>query len=271
MSAVCRLAVLGDPLIFTLSPALHRAGLEAIGWRGESGAIRTPAGALADRLQELAAAGYRGVNLTHPLKPLALDHVRKVSGAARRARSINTVGFDAGGGWGETTDGAGFVDFLRWLGRDAMRERTVLLGSGGAARSLALALTEAGGAAPTVSTRRPEAARAGWSEVPHAGWVAWRSSEERTALAQATLVIHATPLADAEGPAPLGWLPPQALLVDLVYGEATTPWVRAARAAGLNAHDGLGLLVFQARRSLSLWTGHEVPLEALARAVGWPR
>jgi shikimate dehydrogenase len=59
--------------------------------------------------------------------------------------------------------------------------------------------------------------------------------------------------------------------VDLVYGPEVTPWVRAARAAGIEAVDGLGLLVFQAQRSLALWTGREVPLAPLARAVGWPR
>jgi shikimate dehydrogenase len=64
---------------------------------------------------------------------------------------------------------------------------------------------------------------------------------------------------------------PAILAIDLVYGPEPTAWVRAARALGLQAYDGLGLLVFQARRSLALWTGQEVPLEPLAEAVGWPR
>ena len=56
-----------------------------------------------------------------------------------------------------------------------------------------------------------------------------------------------------------------------MYGERPTPWVLSARALGMEAWDGLGLLVFQARRSLSIWTGAEIPLAPLARAVGWPR
>ena len=56
-----------------------------------------------------------------------------------------------------------------------------------------------------------------------------------------------------------------------MYGAEVTPWVLSARAAGLEALDGLGLLAFQARRSLALWTGRDVPIEPLLAAVGWPR
>jgi shikimate 5-dehydrogenase len=60
-------------------------------------------------------------------------------------------------------------------------------------------------------------------------------------------------------------------VVDLTYGEEVGTWVKECRARGLRALDGLGLLVHQARRALSIWTGRAVPLEPLARAVGWPR
>ena len=265
-----RLAVLGDPLDYTRSPDLHRAGLEALGIACESRAIRTPREALGVRLRELAGQGCRGVNLTAPLKHAALAHLARVSGAARRARSVNTVGFDPAGAWGDTTDGPGFLDLLRWLGRRPAAERVVLLGAGGAARSLSLALIECGCEDIAVSARRPEAAE-DWREIPEATLVAWRSRAEIEALGWATLVVHATPLADAVRPAPLEAVARGALVVDLCYGPRPTPWICAARAAGLHAWDGLGLLVFQARRSLSLWTGREVPVDPLARAVGWPR
>jgi shikimate dehydrogenase len=138
-----KLAVLGDPLRYTRSPDLHRAGLEAAGLAGESSAIRTPLAELGARLDALAAAGWRGVNLTHPLKEAALELLPRLSDASRRARAVNTVGFEDGGAWGDTTDGAGFVDLLRWRGRDPAAERVVLLGAGGAARGLALALADA--------------------------------------------------------------------------------------------------------------------------------
>lgn len=269
--APVRLAVLGDPLAYTRSPDLHRAGLAAAGLAGESQARRTPITELGATLAELAATGFTGVNLTHPLKEAALDHVARVSAPARRARSVNTIGFATDGAWGETTDGQGLLDFLASLGRDPAGERTVFIGAGGAARSLALALASAGAPACTVSARTPERAAGAWAALPGVRRVTWRSADESHALESATLVINATPLGGAEHPAPLAAIAAPALILDLVYGAEITPWVRAARAEGRDAYDGLGLLVHQARRSLELWLERPVPVEPLARAVGWPR
>ena len=270
MSERWALAVLGDPLAYTRSPDLHRAGLAALGLDGASEALPTPVERLGERLRTLAARGVRGVNLTHPLKEAALDHVARVSDAARRARSVNTIGFAGDGWWGDTTDGPGFLDWLASLGRTPGDERPLMLGGGGAARSLALALADAG-APCTISVRRPDAVAAAWSEIPHARRVGWRSVAEDEALEGATMIINATPLAGAQPPLPVDRIARTALVVDLVYGPAPTAWVLEARARGREAWDGLGLLVYQARRALELWTGQPVPVEPLAAAVGWPR
>jgi shikimate dehydrogenase len=266
-----RLAVLGDPLRYTRSPELHRAGLAALGLAGDSEALPTPRATLPARLAELAERGFRGVNLTMPLKEAVLPHLARVSAAARAARSVNTVGFDAGGWWGDTTDGPGLLDLLAELERTpSARDRVVMLGAGGAARSLAGALLAAG-VTLTVSARRTDAAAEAWRDLPAATIVGWRSAGERNALGAATLVIHATPLGGEEEPAPLDAIAREALLLDLIYAPELTPWVRRARTLGLSSHDGLGLLVHQARRSLALWFGTLPPLDPLARAVGWPR
>jgi shikimate dehydrogenase len=262
--------VLGDPLRFTRSPELHRAGLAAVGWSGDSVALRTPLEGLRDRLSELRAAGYTGVNLTHPLKEAALEQVAKVSETARACRSINTIGFSEEGGWGDTTDGPGFLDLLEELGRHPVGERVVLLGAGGASRSLALSLVSAG-ARVTVWARRIEAANDSWRGIAGVEVVTWEGPEALDALGRARLVVNATPVSEERSPLPAERLPGGALTVDLTYAESLTPWVVALRGAGCTAIDGLGLLVYQARRSLSLWTGTPVPLEPLARAVGWPR
>src|SRR5207249_1157969 len=122
-----------------------------------------------------------------------------------------------------------------------------------------------------VSARRPDEARERWGGLEAATVIPWRSAEERLALGNATLVVHATPLAGADEPAPLPGVARGALLIDLRYEPGVTAWVRKARALGFEAYDGLGLLVFQARESLVIWTGLDVPIDPLARAVGWPR
>jgi shikimate dehydrogenase len=263
------LAVLGDPLAYTQSPAIHRAGLAVLGQDGASEAHRTAPGALGERLRALAARGCRGVNLTSPLKQVVLEHLDRVSEAGRAARSVNTVGFEPDGWWGDTTDGPGLVDLMGSLGRRVPGERVVLLGAGAAARSLALAL-RAAGAAVAASARRPGEIGGAWSGIPGARLVSWRSQEEGRALAEATVVVNSTPIRDRE-PVPLARVPHGALLLDLAYGPRLTPWVRMARAQGRQAYDGLGLLVFQGRRSLALWFARPVPVDPLARAVGWPR
>ena len=260
------LAVLGDPLAYTCSPALHRAGLSALGLAGSSAALRTTADALGDRLRELATHGFRGVNLTNPLKERALAHLDRASEASRTARSVNTVGFAADGWWGDTTDGPGFIDLLATLGRDPSREHVWMLGGGGAARSLALSLREAG-AGVTCSVRRPEEARASWKNIRGVTLIPWPALGDKMDR-DVTLVVNATPL---DAPVALETLPARALIIDLRYGPDVRGWIRAARAAGREAYDGLGLLVFQARRSLALWLSRPVPVDPLARAVGWPR
>lgn len=268
MSAIVRLGVLGDPLTYTRSPDLHRAGCRWLGFECESSALRTPPNQLAGRLEELAAAGYRGVNVTHPLKADVLRFVPQASERARRGRSANTVGFEPGRPWADSTDGAGFLDLLAHLGRRPAAERTVLLGAGGSARSLALALEGVGAAPPVVTARDPRKRAGAWSDLGVA-WTAWRSAEERAALARATLVVNCTPLTSADGPVPLDDLPREALVIDLVYAPEPTPWQRALGRGGRWALDGMGMLVHQARHSLALWFGREVPVEVLAEAVGW--
>lgn len=268
---VTRLAVLGDPLRFTRSPELHRAGCAALGLACESVAVRTTALELPARLDRLAAEGYRGVNLTHPLKEAALAHLARASDAAIAARSVNTVSLPERAG--DTTDGPGFLDLLEELGRDPRDPHSgsvVLLGAGGAARSLAWSLERAGAPPPVVSARDPIRAAAGCQGLA-AHWVGWRSDAEAEALRGASVIVNCTPLFDDATPAPMELLARDALVLDLVYAPELTPWVAQARAAGRAAFDGLGLLVHQARHSLALWLERDVPLAPLARAVGWPR
>jgi len=263
-----RLAVLGDPLRYTRSPELHRAGLAATGRAGESMALVTPIARLPQRLGELARAGFRGCNLTMPLKQPALACVARVSERARRARSVNTIGFDGDATWGDTTDGPGFLSWLASLGRSPRGLQVLLLGAGGAARSLAVSLAEAE-ADVYASARDPDAHAAAWHDL--GAVVAWRSPAETDALRRSDVVVNATPLADPNAVLPVAALSDTALVVDLRYEEAPTAWVMAARARGLDAMDGLGLLVHQARLSLELWFEETVPLPPLERAVGWPR
>ncbi len=261
------LAVLGDPLDYTLSPALHEAGLAALGIAGASRAIRTRAAELAGRLDTLEAEGLRGVNLTMPLKEAVLPLLERVSESAARARSVNTVVFDPVGRTGASTDGPGFLDLLAVEGLDPQAQRVVFLGAGGAARSVAAALAGAGARSVRAATRDPARHAGTFRALGLDPPLALDGAEVHAALAAATLVIQATPLRELEGPLDPALVPVEAVAIDMGYGAGPTPWVLALRARGVRARDGLGMLVHQARRSLALWTGRDVPLPTLWAAA----
>ena len=261
-----KLAVLGDPLRYTRSPDLHRAGCAALGLACESLALRTPVTELSATLDRLAREGYAGCNLTMPLKEPALALVGTATPAARRARSVNTITF-TDGRLGDTTDGAGFIDLLAAERRNAATCNITLLGAGGSARSLALAIAEAGGRpVDVISRREPEPGEA-WGGALGKRWSAWGTGAATRAIAVADVLVNCTPLAGDEFPVAIARIPRATLVVDLTYGERVTPWVAATRAAGLDAVDGLSLLVHQARRSLAIWFGRDVPLAPLVAAV----
>lgn len=277
MSSVVRLAVLGDPLLYTRSPDLHRAALAALGMSGDSRALRTAPEGLGARLEQLAAEGVAGFNVTHPLKEAVITHLARVAPDAQRARSVNTVGRESGRWWGDSTDGPGFTDWLTHFECDPARERVLIFGAGGAARSIALAMSRAGAEPVRVAVRAADSARQAAASASRDAWsglegacvmLAPGAELERALEDWASVVVNATPLSDAAGPRAPASLPGRPRVLDLVYGPEPTAWVRAARARGLEAHDGLGLLAFQARRSLSLWLEREVPIAPLLAAVG---
>ena len=259
-----KLAVLGDPLRYTRSPDLHRAGCSALGLACESVALRTPIAELPATLDRLVREGYTGCNLTMPLKEPALALVARASDSAVRARSVNTIAFAPEGMTGETTDGAGFMDLLAGERRNAATCQITLLGAGGSARSLARALDRAGGPPVRVVSRREPEPGEEWA------WTAWGSEAAGRAIAAAEVLVNCTPLDGDTFPVPVERIARGTLVVDLTYGERLTPWVAAARAAGLDAVDGLSLLVHQARHSLAFWFGRkpaDVPLAPLIAAV----
>jgi len=184
---------------------------------------------------------------------------------------VNTVGFDPGSRWGDSTDGDGFLDFLAAEGVDTASSSVLLLGAGGAARSVADALARAGARSIVPATRHPSRHAEAFAALGLAAPLAFDDPAVDDAFAAATLVIHATPARAIEGPLDPARVPRGARAVDMGYDETPTPWVRALRARGVTAWDGLGMLIHQARRSIALWTGRTPPLAALQAAVGWPR
>jgi len=269
--------VIGSPVAHSLSPLLHTSAFAALGladrWR--SFAFEVAPGDASGALEAMRAADIRGLSVTMPHKAAVAALVDECSDTARRLDAVNCVSNREGSLYGTNTDGEGFVSALaRGAGFDPAGRRCLVVGAGGAARAVILALAEAGATAVAVVNRTPERAfHAAGLAGPTGSAVALTDGSVAEAVGAADLVVNATPVGMA-GAAPVGeWLVPPGLLgagqvaADLVYAPRPTRWLAEAAATGATVLDGLGMLVHQAAAQLALWTGVEPPVAAMWRAA----
>jgi shikimate dehydrogenase len=271
-TATTRLAgVIGDPVEHSLSPTLHNAAFEALGLDWVYVAFPVPAGQGAAAVAAVRTLGLAGLSVTMPHKAEAARAVDRLTPVAERLGVINTVVVRGHELIGDSTDGAGFVDSLRHEGFDPDGRRCVVLGTGGAARAVALALGAAGAGAVIVVGRSPEAAAAGAGLAGRAGRIG--TVDE---VAAADLIVNATPIGmtlPSVGATPLplgldaGRLGGGQLVADLIYAPAITPLLAAASRQGATAVNGLGMLLHQAGRQIEAWTGLAPPLDVMAVAA----
>ena len=266
ISGATRVAgVIGDPVRHSLSPVLHNAAYEALGLDWVYAAFEVPLGATNDALDAVRALGLIGLSVTMPHKDAAAAACDELSPQAKALESVNTVTLTPDGRLlGDSTDGEGFVRSLHQAGHQPAAAPCLVLGAGGAARAVALALGLAG-AKVVVSARRDDAA-ARTAALAGGTTIAW--DERNNAIAAATFVVNATPIGMASEDCPVSIEPiePRHVVVDLVYHPLDTALLRGARSKGAQTIDGLGMLVHQAALQVERWSG-EVPPVAVMRAA----
>ena len=256
LTGKARLAgILGWPVAHSRSPRLHGFWLERHGIDGAYVPLPVRAEHFAEAVRGLAAAGFAGANVTIPHKEAAFALCGDIEASARRAGAVNTLVFKSGRIAGANTDGYGFLANLGAHGVDPAAGPALLLGAGGAARAIAAALIDAG-ARVAIASRRREQAEALAANLSALAVLDWR--DRAAALADQALVVNATS-AGMEGKAPLDLDLSRAaaglVVADIVYVPLQTPLLKAARAAGLRAVEGLGMLLHQARPGFAAWFG----------------
>jgi shikimate dehydrogenase len=274
--------VIGDPVRHSLSPVLHNAAFSALGLDWAYLAFPVAAGRARDALIGASALGVEGLSVTMPHKTAVAEALEHCSATAATLQAVNTVVRRQDDLIGESTDGQGFIDSLRSdPGFDPSGRRCLLVGAGGAARAVVLALAQAGAAEVVVVNRTPERGRAAATLAGPVGRMGQPAEIEGM-----DLVVNATPLGmtgdgrsqraeaaplgEAGDPSPLldvDRLGPGQVLVDLVYHPATTSLIEEARRRGVIALNGVGMLVHQAGLAFKLWTGEDAPLAAMRAAA----
>ena len=275
-----RAGVIGHPLSHSLSPAVFQPAFDAPPVDAGYEAWPTPPDELESRVGSLRADDVLGANVTIPHKEAIAPLLDRLDERAERIGAVNTIVNEGGQLVGHNTDATGFARALKEDARfDPKGNRIVVLGAGGAARAVCLALIEAKAQTILLTGRSPQRLDKLVREfrgLTSAGititWAHWLDGVFMTALPKADLLVNCTPVgtrgSETEGESPIqdDFLPTSGIVFDLVYNPPETPLLKAAKAAGATPVSGLGMLVYQAAESFRLWTGQDASVERMLEA-----
>ncbi len=268
------LALIGDPVGHSLSPAMHNAAFAADGLDFVYVALRVASEDLPAAVRGAAALGLRGFNVTMPHKRAMVPLVDELDEGARISGAVNTVVIEGQTLRGFNTDGPGMVEACREAGIGLEGQGVVLLGAGGAAASIAAAFCDAGIGELRIVNRNPEHAATLADKLREAGKrveIEVHATGALDGTVRAPIVVNTTPLGMRDGdplPLPPEYLDGGTTLVDAVYRpDAETALVRQAREQGANVVTGQRMLLYQGVLAQRLWTGRQPNVEAMDGAL----
>jgi len=274
-----RVGLIGFPLAHSLSPVIQGVAFAHHGLPERYELWETEATQLEERVRGLRAGDYLGANVTIPYKEDVILYLDRLDSLVERTGAVNTIVNEHGHLAGYNTDVIGFARALENAGFAARGQRAVVLGAGGAARAVGVALVEGGIgeiALTDILSSRSEALATVLRSLAPATEVRVCSLDAES-LPKATnacqLLVNCTPVgmrhSSSEGQLPLSaaMIPPGIVVFDLVYNPLVTPLLAAAQARGARIIGGLTMLVYQAAASFRLWTGLEAPEKEMMAAA----
>lgn len=267
--------LLGFPVEHSISPAMHNAAFQALELNWHYTLHRTAPGDLEATIRQCVEDRYEGWNVTVPYKERIVDYLDEISPEVEATGACNTVRLHNGLLLGYNTDIAGFLGGLEEAGGIQHSSRAVLLGAGGAARAVALALAMLGhGVCVLARNAEQSDSLAGYLQASAHLGVEHGNLDATTLnsnLERAALLVNCTPSGmwpqAQSSPLPDGvHLPPHVLVYDLVYRPRPTRLLEQAHRAGCRTQDGLTMLVHQGAAAFKIWTGLAAPVQIMTRA-----
>lgn len=264
-------AVLGSPVSHSLSPALYSAAFSELGINGDYVAIECGQGELSETYSDLQGRNIRALSITMPLKEAIIPLLEKIDSNAQLLNAVNCVSFVDGLAVGHNTDGDGCCDALEEQGGASLRGASaVVLGAGGTARSVALALGRRGARVAIVNRTLGNAeslCRRLSDDIASCGGEV-RVGEAHD-VRQATVLVNTTSVGmnSTETPLMSEHLHSNLVVLDAVYQPMDTTLLVNARRAGATTVDGLWMLIQQARRQCVHQFGQKPPTDVLRQAA----
>ncbi len=275
-----RVGIIGYPIGHSISPIFQQAAFDHCSLDATYRTWEVETGSLPEFLHELRSPDTLGVNVTVPHKEAVIPHLDVVGDWASMAGAVNTIVNEEGKLTGYNTDGTGFLRALEEHGHFSTQGRRVLIiGAGGSAKGVALALARQGVTSITIANRTVERAqrlaRLVGGHGVRSDAISLSSDGDATAKVAEScdLLVNCTTLGMKHGPAedrsplPARSIPSNILVYDLVYNPPETPLLREAAKSGAATLGGLAMLVYQGAASFELWTGNVAPVDVMMRAA----
>ena len=273
-----KLGIIGHPIGHSISPVFQQAGLDHLGIDATYEKWEVTPEGVGEFVAGLRAPGFLGINITVPHKQAVIPFLDEVDECATAAGAVNTIVNRNGRLTGHNTDGSGFLTALRQAGGFEPRGRRVLLlGAGGAARGVVLALAQEHVARIDIANRTLARAQQ-LAELVHSSGIDSSAiplpgADLAAQAASADLIVNCTTIGMSHGPdeagTPLsaGQIPPTSLVYDLVYNPLETPLLAEAAKAGAASLGGILMLVYQGAASFEMWTGQPAPIAVMLKAA----
>ncbi|MDA0987902.1 MAG: shikimate dehydrogenase [Chloroflexi bacterium] len=273
-----RIFLIGHPVGHSVSPAFQQAALDHYAKDVRYEAMDVDALSLSQAVSSLRDPDVMGANVTVPHKQATVTLLDELTKEARLIGAVNTIENRDGVLIGHNTDAKGFLKALKEeAGFDPQGKTALVLGAGGAARAVVVALAGAGAKSLVVANRTLERAVALIdslrSKLPSAEAVALHPDSLRPVAASSQLIVNCTSMGmsggEGQGETPMtaDLIPSEALVCDLVYNPRETPLMSEAAKAGARVLGGLPMLVYQGAAAFELWTGKEAPVKVMFEAA----
>lgn len=276
--ATAKMGIIGFPIRHSISPVFQQAALDYLGLDATYEAWEVEPGSVGEFVNGLRSPDTLGINVTVPHKEAVIPFLDEVDDWATSAGAVNTIVNREGRLTGHNTDGPGFLRALREGGNFGPQGKNVLiLGAGGAARGVVLALIKGGVGRLTIANRTLERAqqlsRMARDNGSDSQSISLEEDGLAAAAASANLIVNCTTVGMSHGPdeagspLPPAMIPATSLVYDLVYNPLETPLLRDAARAGAGTLGGISMLVYQGALSFKMWTGQDAPVAVMLEAA----